>query len=283
MGLSACTGGDRGTDYSNLSQNLQSQGLLRTETEPLDAPFSLADLARNFHDVVFHYEFHFKDGRLINQRIEKPLKRWSGHVRYTFRGDAVTPGDRADTRALMGRISGLTGLTFEEVEGDHDLMISIASRKGRKAISRHLADADMPTYKRRYDIWRQTPGWVCGATLSASWENEAELIYAHVFIGDEVSGVLRKACLHEEIVQALGLTNDSDRARPSIFNDDQEFAFLTEHDAILLRTLYHPLLAPGMRAAEAMPIARGLLSATLAARQAGNVRLTAGNLAQTPG
>ena len=71
--------------------------------------------------------------------------------------------------------------------------------------------------------------------------------------------MLRKSCLQEEITQSLGLTNDSDRARPSIFNDDQEFAVVTEHDEMLLRLLYDPRLRTGMSAQEAMPIAREIL------------------------
>ena len=43
----------------------------------------------------------------------------------------------------------------------------------------------------------------------------------------------------------MGLPNDSPEARPSLFNDDLEFALLTEHDAILLRMLYDPRLRPG--------------------------------------
>ena len=46
------------------------------------------------------------------------------------------------------------------------------------------------------------------------------------------------------------------RARPSIFNDDDEFALLTRHDELLLEMLYDPRLRPGMTAAEAMPIVR---------------------------
>jgi hypothetical protein len=39
--------------------------------------------------------------------------------------------------------------------------------------------------------------------------------------------LLRQSCIHEEIAQGLGLPNDSPAARPSIFNDDEEFALLT--------------------------------------------------------
>ena len=68
--------------------------------------------------------------------------------------------------------------------------------------------------------------------------------------------LLMQSCIHEEVAQGLGLANDSPRARPSIFNDDDEFALLTRHDELLLEMLYDPRLRPGMTAAEAMPIVR---------------------------
>ena len=64
---------------------------------------------------------------------------------------------------------------------------------------------------------------------------------------------MRESCLEEEIVQSLGLSNDSD-ATHSIFNDDQRLSRLTEHDKILLRTLYDPRLEAGMTEGEAMPL-----------------------------
>ena len=69
---------------------------------------------------------------------------------------------------------------------------------------------------------------------------------------------MRLSCFHEEIAQGLGLPNDSPRARPSIFNDDEEFALLTDQDEMMLRILYSPELRPGMTAAEARPIVESL-------------------------
>jgi len=54
----------------------------------------------------------------------------------------------------------------------------------------------------------------------------------------------------------MGLSNDSPDARPSIFNDDEEFALLTRHDELLLQILYDRRLRPGMTEAEAAPIVR---------------------------
>ena len=52
----------------------------------------------------------------------------------------------------------------------------------------------------------------------------------------------------------MGLANDSPTARPSIFNDDEEFGLLTRHDELLLRMLYDPRLRTGMTIDEATPI-----------------------------
>ena len=83
-------------------------------------------------------------------------------------------------------------------------------------------------------------------------------------IRSELPDLLRLSCLHEEIAQGLGLANDSPRARPSIFNDDEEFATLTTMDEQMLRMLYDPRLIPGQREAEVRPqlgpIVEGLLA-----------------------
>ncbi|MGB5870515.1 MAG: DUF2927 domain-containing protein, partial [Albidovulum sp.] len=44
------------------------------------------------------------------------------------------------------------------------------------------------------------------------------------------------------------------KARPSIFNDSEEFAALTTQDEMMLRILYDKRLRPGMTLAEARPI-----------------------------
>ncbi|MCP4818328.1 MAG: DUF2927 domain-containing protein, partial [Shimia sp.] len=54
--------------------------------------------------------------------------------------------------------------------------------------------------------------------------------------------------------QGLGLPNDDPKARPSIFNDDDEFALLTTHDEMLLHMLYDQRLSAGMTVDEARPI-----------------------------
>ncbi|MDM7255630.1 MAG: DUF2927 domain-containing protein, partial [Paracoccus sp. (in: a-proteobacteria)] len=89
--------------------------------------------------------------------------------------------------------------------------------------------------------------------------------YAHAVavIRAELPPRLRMSCIHEELAQGMGLANDSPRARPSIFNDDEEFALLTRHDELLLRLLYDRRLRPGMTQAEAAPLIRSIAAELL--------------------
>jgi hypothetical protein len=69
---------------------------------------------------------------------------------------------------------------------------------------------------------------------------------------------MRRSCIEEEMTQALGLANDDPNIRPSIFNDDEEFALLTRHDEILLKMLYDPRLTVGMTPERARPLLRAV-------------------------
>jgi len=69
--------------------------------------------------------------------------------------------------------------------------------------------------------------------------------------------------------------------RPSIFNDDGEFALLTDHDEDLLRILYDLRLAPGMTAEQAMPIVRRI-AGELAPGQPGTRIADAGGTGARP-
>ena len=85
---------------------------------------------------------------------------------------------------------------------------------------------------------------------------------AIALIRSEQPDLMRQSCIHEELAQGLGLGNDSAVARPSIFNDDEEFALLTSHDEELLRLLYHPSLKPGMSLGQARPVIQRILADT---------------------
>ena len=94
-----------------------------------------------------------------------------------------------------------------------------------------------------------------GAAVAAG-DNPNGYPAAIAVIRAENPGLLRLSCVHEELAQGLGLANDYPAARPSIFNDDDEFALLTEQDELMLKMLYDPRLRPGMTAKEVNPRTR---------------------------
>lgn len=53
-------------------------------------------------------------------------------------------------------------------------------------------------------------------------------------------------CFIEELTQSMGLPNDSDRLRPSVFNESRMLPDLSDLDRTLVGTLYDPSIVPGM-------------------------------------
>ena len=85
--------------------------------------------------------------------------------------------------------------------------------------------------------------------------------YADIFVAYDGGEQLRDACIIHETMHALGLIGHHKAFGPSalfLHNlGQQEFSL---NDRILLRTLYDPLIEPGMNHDEAIEIAKGLIT-----------------------
>lgn len=236
-------------EYDRYTAGLIATGRLRTERNPSDAPYTDQDLMRNFERIAFAVEA-FQD----QEAGERPLRRWTQPLRY-----ALANQTRADTLAilaLMDRVTELTGLRTERDEEDYNfLILFLSSRERAQLARRYNADGSENLARAMQVPHRVSP---CHGHLGG--EQPSEISSVLIVINDETSGRLRDSCIEEEIIQALGLTNDDPSVRPSMFNDDEEFAFMTGHDEMLLRMLYHPRLRPGMSADEARPLLPGILA-----------------------
>ena len=118
--LSACAGSISRDTYAGMAAQLQAKGHLRVDRAPADAPYSARDLEKAFKRIAFSYEFQFKNGRIVNKPLAKPLNRWRGLIRYRIMGDAATEADAQQISELMGQISDLTGLQFERSQTSYD-------------------------------------------------------------------------------------------------------------------------------------------------------------------
>lgn len=248
--------GERYRDYARF---VSADGGLRDERSPADAPFSNDDLLINFEKIALNREYRRENGELIEERTPTRVSRWTGPVRYRLIGDGATAQDAADYRDLAQRLSDLTGLEVSEAAGPGagpapNVVIRILGPKGRRDFINQLEEEGAADRMPLIVEWADDIRYPCVGQIGYIDSARGRITGALIVIKAELEGLFRKSCIHEELIQSLGLLNDDDDVRPSIFNDDQEFALMTEHDELLLRVLYDNRLSPGMSAEEALPI-----------------------------
>lgn len=236
--------------------NMQNRGLMREVRAPTDAKYSNESLAKNFSVIMFHGEVHNSWTRKGSAGPERTLLRQTGPVDYLVSGTA-TDADRTYISNYMDRMRGLTGLKIRETQFTDRLQIHFLDNKARIALGEKLLKVPRWKFAGEHLIDGMR-GIVCGAYNNRLKGERHKTVL--VVIRDEVEDVLRRACIEEELGQAFGAGADHPAARPSIFNDDQEFALLTEHDEMMFRVLYDPRLTNGMTKDEAMPIARKIIA-----------------------
>lgn len=254
--------------YAGVQAELLTQGLMRTDTGSKDAPFSARMLANNFVRIAFFDEFDSSSGTLIARPTEKRLRRWGKPVRVGLTFGASVPTskraiERARVASFLSRLSKLTGHSIQLADKSTNFQLQILNTDEIKAIGPTVRRTDPDIGEAELQsIVNMPDSTYCQVTTSIN-ESTNLIERAFAVIRAEHPDLLHLSCLHEEITQGLGLPNDSPQARPSIFNDDQEFALLTPMDELMLRMLYDKRLTPGMTIAEARPIIDQLAEALI--------------------
>ncbi|MEM7507409.1 MAG: DUF2927 domain-containing protein [Pseudomonadota bacterium] len=263
LAIVAC--GPRYSDqyWSAYQAKLQLNGKLRTERAPTDAPFTASDLAQNFGKTAFGIDPEFHDDLDAEQLAQlRVIRRWSGPVRYAAYG-SLSDQDGAALLDLTRRLDSIPGLDFAAAENPAaatwNMGIYFFDHNDREAFLGHLGrEGDEGLLALFEGLF--SDDLICSGTMlrrtGPDGELTGEIGHALVFIRAELPQVLRQSCIEEEIVQGMGLIRDDDAVRPSLFNEDEEFALMTTHDEYLLRILYDPRLRAGMTEEEAMPIVR---------------------------
>ncbi|MEO1613386.1 MAG: DUF2927 domain-containing protein [Pseudomonadota bacterium] len=242
--------------YRDREQTLLDKGFMRAERDPADVSFDNDDLRRNFIEVALYREF--APGGVQPERTASKIWRWSGPVRYRLAGTSAGVEDRNVVADLMRRISGLSGLDIAAAdrnrtdEDDGNFFIFIIDDSEREEFLEKYAERrgeDRAAFKRE---WQKSIGRPCVATIYS--DGEGNIGAAIVLIKSELTGLTRRSCIHEEIVQSFGLANDANWIRPSLFNDTNEFAHMTLHDEYLMQILYDDRLSPGMEVEDVEPL-----------------------------
>jgi len=251
--------------YARIERGLRDRGLMRTGGGGPDTPFTDTLLLRNFERIVFFDEYAPGGGYRPSSGAPGGLRKWTGPVRMEVAfGASVPAGQRAGDRAMVAdyaaRLARVTRHPISTGVRDSNFHVLIMGEddraEGLARIRRIVPGLDNVTL----GTIRFMPRSVhCLVLAFSGGDDPHSYTKAIAWIRAEHPPLMRRACVHEELAQGLGLANDSPVARPSIFNDDDEFALLTRHDEILLELLYDPALRPGMTQDEARPILRRLL------------------------
>lgn len=243
--------------FAQVQSAQLTQGLLRRDGGGPDTPFTSEMLTRNFLQIAFYNEYV---GESLRPGSSGFLRRWDQPVRLGLEFGASVPQsqrtrDTADVRRYANRLARRSGhsvslaaqpnfiVAFLSEDDRPDALPVIAERLGLNPMDLNA----LRTLPR--DIY-------CLVVAFPDRANPTSYGAAVAIIRAENPDLLRLSCIHEEVAQGMGLANDSPNARPSIFNDDDEFALLTTHDEHLLNLLYSDRLRTGMSIAEAEPILR---------------------------
>ncbi|MCJ8140280.1 DUF2927 domain-containing protein [Falsirhodobacter halotolerans] len=254
--------------YKGIQSNLLSRGLLRTDGGGADTPFDDRILTETFLRIAMYDEYARGPEGFVAAETPTPLRRWTQPVRVGLLfGPSVTPQAQAIERArigsYLGRLARVTGHPIGLVDGHANFNIFIVNEDERRAMGSAIAQAAPSLTPTEVAAVQGLPKETY-CLVYAGLKPDSTYSGALALIRQEHPTLLRMACLHEEIAQGLGLQNDHPKARPSVFNDDEEFALLTRMDEMMLRILYDPRLRPGMTEAEARPIVQTIAAELLA-------------------
>ncbi|WP_343035161.1 DUF2927 domain-containing protein [Parasulfitobacter algicola] len=247
--------------YNELERDLVAQGLLRQDGGGPDVPFNTRNLVENFIRIALFDEYRPAGDIMIARETESRLRKWEQPIRMKIEfGRTIPKAQRTlDMNRVISYSSRLSNLTKVPISVSNDTAnfhVLLLNEDDRRAIAPRLkeivpgiSDTSIRTV---VDMPRSTLCLVFAFSADAESSSYSKAI---AIIRGEHPDLMRLSCIHEELAQGLGLANDSALARPSIFNDDEEFGLLTDHDEFLLKMLYDPRMKSGMTAREARPIA----------------------------
>jgi hypothetical protein len=223
--------------------------VLATPSVAADRP-SPADLAAFFTEVAFGSEY-LKNGTPVIQKWLEPIRISVSEIEgklidkpgggKELKLDHAKPSRehinliRKHLRVLLG-LTGVRSESVKESGKPANFFIKFVPRLAMHAP--FLAKGVDPALLKKL----AAPGVCYFLTLA----DKGSINWATVIVNNQLSPEAMDACLLEELTQTLGLVNDSDKIKPSVFKNKAIPRELNRTDIILIKTLYDNRLPPGM-------------------------------------
>jgi len=191
---------------------------------------SNAQVVANLMEIVFGSEFVGEDSESV--------RKWTAPLRVAIY--AREPERyRALVEPVLQQLRELTGLDIRLVDRSAPAQNAYVLILGRDQFYAYAQSHLSPGKNPRTNTYLD-----CFGVFAAGRDGVITELTA--VIPEFVDDATKRACVIEEVTQALGLPNDSFGVRPSIFNDDDEYQDLTWQDELFLRILYDARVRPGM-------------------------------------
>lgn len=195
--------------------------------------FTDAEIARGFFEVAFGAEFH------LAGRVDR-IRRYDRPVRVFIDNKA-----RPDRRARMREVIADVGRRIEHLD------IAVTEQREAANVTVTLVrDRDLQrTIASFYgaDRAREIRKAIDPQCLSSFTKNDDfAIVSSNVIITVDAGSFIFADCAYEELLQALGPINDTDKVPWTTFNDKVSMGHFGIYDQYLLNILYHPRVRPGM-------------------------------------
>jgi hypothetical protein len=217
------------------------------------------EILRNFELIAFGNEY-------TGQQFTR-VRKWSDPIRLGIQGKS--------TEFFESNLRQYT-LTLEKITG-HPISLYYSldlQKKGKLAknfnqkkvnvILFRLSKKEIPKAILKYfdndraEVDKMIKNSTCFARY---FRRKNEIRGAVVIFPSHLPPDILRACIVEELAQIMGLPNDSDLVKPSIFSDSSLHRELTEHDKLLLKILYDPRITFNMKRELALEKAAEILKA----------------------
>ncbi|MDA1090834.1 MAG: DUF2927 domain-containing protein [Proteobacteria bacterium] len=225
--------------------------------EPSEETVTNQDIVRNFDTIAFGNEY---TGRRYDN-----VRKWRQPIRVGIEGrypkyfETFVLQHIRDLRKLTGHSIRLYYSPAMQKEGrlapDFDrkkinlILYYLPVDKIPKRLARYF-DNDEAKVKKMIEV----------STCFAKFGTKInEIRWAIAVFPSHHSQEYMRACVVEEMTQVLGLPNDSNAVKPSIFNDSSQYFELTAHDRWLIKMLYDPRITVGMPRPDAIRAAATFL------------------------
>ncbi len=208
-----------------------------------------------FKTIVFGAEYDKKQASTI-------IYKWQGPVRIYLQYSGVKPNPQyrefiKDHAITLRRVTRLPILLIGNPKLANIKIIFVKRAR--------MGKLKLPQVSPKMLTRLASPGGCYFvAYKSGPGKKQAGRIHSSIIVVNaerDISGI--NHCLLEEIVQSIGMPNDSNKLRPSIFSDKDRLFELSPVDKIMLRVLYDNKMKMGMKPKQAQITASKITTALL--------------------